>query len=188
MRSLLLSLLALAIGGGQVLAQASDAELPFMARQMGLGLAVPSLENLRFDTTRVSFNRCDLRMRWFNRREGFEVYAQLVPEPDNGSGLYPHILGGTAIVNAALNSPEDQHFIARYRAGDDDLARLNADWATFWAFTPKPEFSGRKYGYQATYHKEGQGVVHVWVLADKREVVNGEWAYVLPFAAQGIPQ
>ena len=181
MRILSALLTVFVLNVGQVLAQASMQELPRVAREMNLSLALPSLDGLAFDTTRVSLNRSDLRMRWRHRRRGFEVYAQLVPEPADGAGLYPHILGGAAVVNAALNSPEDQHFIARYRAGDDDLARLHADWAAFWAFTPKPEFSGRKYGYQATYHKEGRGVVHVWVLADNREIVNGDWAYVLPF-------
>lgn len=187
MRTLLLlarvTLASVLLFCGSVLthAQESAAELPARARDMGLTLALPSLEKLRFDTSLHSRNRQRVDMGWLGRaHRNFEIYVSLVPE--DGSPLFPNILGGAAATNAARNSDEEEDFMALYRAGDEDLRRLNADWAAFWAFTPKEELSRRRYGYQATYYKQGRGLVHVWVLADDREVVNGDWAYVLPFA------
>lgn len=168
-------------GSDIALAQESDAELPRRAREMGLTLALPSLERLRFDTGLHSRNRQRVDMKWLGRaRRGFEIYVSLVPE--DGRPLFPNVLGGAAATNAARNSGEEEDFVALYRAGDEDLRRLNADWAAFWAFTPKVELSPRRYGYQVTYYKQGRGLVHVWVLADERDVVRGDWAYVLPFA------
>ena len=176
--------------GGQaglspLVAQTSVAELPHVARAMGLTLAVPSLEGLRFDTARVSLNRTDLHMRWRHPGERVEVYVELRPEPDRGPGLFPHVLAGAAVTNAAVNGGGGDdpgvEFIARYTAGDEDLERLGADWACFYAFTPKPEFSARRYGYQASYYRAGAGLVQLWVLADRRESIRGDWAYVLPF-------
>ena len=165
----------------EVGAQVSDAELPLRARALGLTLALPTLERLRFDTGVHSRNRTRVDMKWLGRgREKFEIYVALVPE--EGRPLFPNVLGGTAATNAASTSDEEEHFVALYTAGDEDLRRLNADWAAFWAFTPKPELSPRKYGYQVTYYKAGRGLVHLWVLADERAVVTGDWAYVLPFA------
>ena len=164
-----------------VLAQVSAAELPARARAMGLTLALPSLEDLRFDTTVRRLHRSDFHLHWRHRGPGFEIYATLVPEAAGASPMFPNVLGGAAVTNVAVNAPEEEHFVALYRAGDDDLERLNADWAAFWAFTPQPELSGRDYGYQATYYKEGRGLVHLYVFADDRAVVNGDWAYVLPF-------
>ena len=163
------------------LAQASAAELPARAREMGLTLALPSLDDLRFDTTQRRVHRSDFDLRWRHRSPKFEIYATLVPEVAGGPPTFPNVLGGAAVTNVAVNAPEEEHFVALYRAGDDDLARLGADWAAFWAFTPQPQLSSRDYGYQATYYKEGRGLVHLYVFADDREVVNGDWAYVLPF-------
>ena len=164
-----------------VLAQASPSELPVRARDMGLTLALPSLDGLRFDTVARRVHRCDFDLLWRHRGPRFEIYATLVPEAPDGPPLFPNILGGAAVTNVAVNAPEEEHFVARYRAGDEDLRRLGADWAAFWAFTPQPGLSDRDYGYQATYYKEGRGLVHLYVFADDRELVDGAWAYVLPF-------
>ena len=169
--------------GSATSAQTSVGELPVRAREMGLDLALPTLEKLRFDTGVHSRNRTRVDMKWLGRgRPDFEIYVALVPE--EGRPLFPNVLGGTAATNAASNSEEEGDFMALYRAGDEDLRRLNADWAAFWAFTPKPELSGRAYGYQASYYKEGRGLVHVWVMSDDRDVINGDWPYVLPFAEE----
>ena len=163
-------------------AQTSLAELPRIARKMQLSLAIPTLDGLSFDTTLALRLRQPTHLRWQQRgHDGFEVYAQLLPE--GARPLMPHVLSGAALTDCARNSDDEADFIARYRAGDEDLERLGADWAAMWAFRPKPEFSGREHALQVSYYREGRGLVNLWLLSDDRELMNGTWPYLLPFAA-----
>lgn len=173
----------LVLGSTAVSAQTSNAELPALARRMDLSLALPTLDELTFDTTEAKRLRQPTHLRWRHRgAEAFEIYVQLLPERA-ARPLMPHVLSGAALTDCARNSEQAADFIARYRAGDEELERLGADWASIWAFRPKPEFSGREHALQVSYYREGSGVVNLWLLSDDRELMNGAWPYLLPFAA-----
>ncbi len=175
-----LLVLTMSTAVSQVLAQAAVAELPLLARQMGLSFAIPDLEGLRMDTLPRKRLRQPTQLSWQHTgAQEFEIYVQLLPETTRP--LLPHVLSGVALTDCARNSEAEEDFIARYQAGEDDLERLGADWAAIWAFRPKPAFSGRAHALQVSYYREGIGLVNLWLLADERELLNGAWAYVLPF-------
>lgn len=172
--------LALALAAGAALAQRSNAELPRVAR--ALTLALPSLDGIRFDTAGTegdAYEAYDLS--WAHRR--FELRARIVP-PGTPDALAPAIGAGATATHCASNGGVDERedFVVRWRGGREDLDRLNAEWAYFFDYAPKPAFSGRRRCYQASYYREDAGLVHVWLLYDDPGLLHSDWAYVLPFA------
>ena len=164
-----------------LMAQVSDDALPAAAR--ALTLALPSLERLRFDTSGSppgAHQAYDLA--W--RHPAFTLRARVSPAGDPAAHA-PAVSAGATATHCARNGDGDEaeDYVGRWRAGAEDLARLNAEWAYFFDYAPKPAFSRRRRCYQASYYREGVGLVHAWLLYDDPEYLHSEWAYALPFAA-----
>ena len=180
---------ALAFGLGlsakPVLAQASLRELPAAARAAGLTFALPRIDELRFDTAGSGANaHVAYDLAWRHRRGAFELLARVVPA-GSPSALHPGVSTGALVTHCQRNDPdESEAFVARWRAGTEDLARLGAEWAVFHAYAPKPSFSQRRRCYQASYYRAGRGLVHVWLLYDDPALLHSDWVYVLPFATE----
>ena len=173
----LIALIVLYAAAGQVLAQASLSQLPASAKTAELTFSLPDIEALRYDSTyRDGFQPTDLR--WRHRGGDFELLARVIPETADAS-LAPHVLAGATVVHCSSNAEED--YVGRFRGGTEDLRRLNADWAYFWDYAPKPDFSPRRRCYQASYYRPGRGLVHVWLLYDDPAYLHSDWVYVLPF-------
>ncbi len=161
----------------EVLAQASVAELPALARKMGLTFALPRLDELRFDTLSTSdFQPYDFS--WSHRGGKFVLRYQVLPH-GSAEALNPAIAAAARVVHCAKN--EEENFIGRFRGGSDDLARLGAEWAYFWDYAPKSQLGHWRRCYQASYFVEGKGLVHAWLLYNDEELFHSEWVYVVPF-------
>ena len=161
-------------------AQESTAELPAVAR--GLTLALPSLDRLRFDTSGAGDEPYqDYQLAW--RHPDFELRALVLP-PGAPAALAPAVNAGATATHCASNVEGEglAHYVMRWRAGTEDLARLNAEWAYFFDYTPKADFGQRRRCYQVSYYREDAGLVHAWLLYDDPAYRHSAWAYALPFA------
>ena len=160
-------------------AQRSRAELPPVVTAMGLDLALPVLEGLRFElapAARDAFQAYDFR--WRNTRGAFELRVELLPERGDTT-LAPHVRAGARVLHNARNDEGD--FVGRFRGGTDDLERLGAEWAYFWDYAPKSELGAWRRCYQASYYRAGRGLVTMWLLYDDPDYLHSDWVYVLPF-------
>lgn len=157
-------------------AQSAAVRLPDVAR--GLDPTPPSLERLRFDTSGSPADAYQgFDFTW--RHPDFELRVRVMP-PETPPG----VSAGATAVHCARNDDGDDlaHHVVRWRGGREDLERLNAEWVYFFDYTPKEAFSGRRRCYQASYYRDGAGLVHVWLLYDDPEYLHSDWAYALPFA------
>ena len=169
----------LAIASSQVNAQAAAADLPYKARQMALEFALSKIDELAFDTV-VLDDFVPIDLSWSHRRGKFELLYRLIPDSSVHT-TRPAITAGALAVHCTDNTSED--FVGRWRAGSEDLDRLGAEWAYFWDYAPKQEFSSRRRCYQASYYASGRGLVHAWLLYDDPEFLHSDWVYVLPFSS-----
>ena len=166
---------------GRLRAQVSEADLPRAAR--ALTLALPSLERLRFDTSGAgagAYQAYDLA--W--RHPDFALRVRVLPIGDPAAAAPSVSVGATATHCARNDDGGDDaaDYVGRWRAGTEDLARLNAEWAYFFDYAPKTAFSHRRRCYQASYYREDAGLVHAWLLYDDPDYLHSDWAYALPFA------
>ncbi len=165
---------------GCCFAQATERELPQRARAMQLGLALPSIDDVRFDTAAVGEGQGAYDMRWRERHGRFELRFRMVPDSALGRAT-PNVVSGSLATHLARNTEED--IVGRFRPGTEDLDRLGADWAYFWDYVPKRDWAnGYAHCYQVSYFREGLGLVHGWLLYDATELRESPWVYALPFS------
>lgn len=162
-------------------AQRSDAELPFVARTMGLTLDLPSLDGLRYDTLATGEGYGRQHLRWTGDRGRFELRYSF--EPDSLGQAMPHVLAGLRLAQL-MHHEEDglEDYVGRWRGGREDLDRLGADWVYFFDFRPTGQVGEWQRAYLAAYYREGVGSVYALLLYNDPAYLHSDWVYVLPFA------
>ncbi|TXF85232.1 hypothetical protein FUA23_20740 [Neolewinella aurantiaca] len=102
----------------------------------------------------------------YSKAEKLEMRFHLRPE--SARDLYykrPHLRTSLLVMN--LGSNDEDAVTAVHSFGEEELAVLNADWATMWTFRPKRSYSDQSQAQLIAAYKEGRGLIYTVLLFDK---------------------
>ncbi len=116
---------------------------------------------------RNSFLECPYGI--WSAKEQLEIRYYLQPRPSEDQGRFiPDLKAFTMVSHLATNEPSA--VITKLAISEDELANeFNADWGKLFYFTPKKQFSEKKYCQMLVLYKEDAGMAYIFFLFDEAD-------------------